>query len=356
MSNAGRYLILATVIVALAVIAWIAYDAKHAPLPQASGNLYDADKLKEIMEKSEAVEQAKKAGDSDKLEEAEQSLIETIGGRAGKMVNMARSRNLPIEMHGKVIDQYGQPVAGAEVNLMVAGGGSFAPGSGPVAVTTDAMGMFRVQAKGQEVAIGSVKHPQLSAVKFSVGQDVAGIEHLDAVGRFGEKYSWRSYTTPDKPFVINVWRVERFEKLEHGSGGFLPVPNGENDEQAGIIVSCTREEKAPNTHWRHQKGSWSITFSPIDGGIQETDNLYLNEAPESGYQPELTVAMKRGDPDYKVSIQPARRYYYTAHNGKWYGSFSATFDPYMIDDKCLVKIAFKYNSNGSRNLAVKPRY
>ncbi len=356
MSNAGRYLILAAVIAALAAIAWIVYDTQQAPLPQASNNPYDADKFKEIKEKSEAVEQAKKAGDPGKLEDAEQSLIEAIGGRTGKMVSMARARNLPIEMYGKVIDQHGHPVAGAEVNLMVAGGGSFAPGSGPVAVTTDAMGMFRVQAKGQEVAIGSVKHPQLSSVKFRVGQDVAGIEHLDAVGRFGEQYSWRSYTTSDKPFVINVWRVEKFEKVALNSGYLEPVPGGKPEEHAGVVVTCERETKEPNVHWRHQKGSWSITFRPIDGGIQETDDLYLNEAPESGYQPELTVAMNRGDPDYKVNIQPARRYYYTAHNGKLYGSFSATFDPYMEDDTCSIQVAFKYNSNGSRNLAVKPRY
>lgn len=281
---------------------------------------------------------------------------ELTDSRAWKMLNMAQSRNLSIEMYGKVIDQHGQPVVGAEVNMMVAGGGSFAPGSGPVRVTTDEAGMFRVQAKGQQMEILSVKHPNLTRPVFNVAGVKRVYGFLDTVGRFGEQYSWRSYTSPDKPFVIDVWRVEKFEKLEHGSGGFLPVPNGKNDEQAGIIVSCTREEKAPNTHWSDQKGSWSITFSPIDGGIQETNDLYLNEAPESGYQPELTVTMERGDPDYKVNIQPARRYYYTAHNGKWYGSFSATFEPYMFDDKCLVKIAFKYNPNSSRSLAVKPRY
>jgi hypothetical protein len=356
MSNPGRYLILAAVTVALVVIAWIAYDTQQASLPQASNNTYDAVKLKEIKKKTETVEKAKKIGDPSKLDEAEQSLIEAIGGRAGKMVNMARARNLPIEMYGKVIDQHGNAVAGAEVFMMVAGGGTFAPGSGPVRATTNAEGIFRVQAIGQDITIGAIKHAQLTPPRFAVGEAVAGSRRLLAVDSNGKEYNWRSHTTQDKPFVINVWRVEKFESVKSGSGGFLPIPNDKEDVQAGIVASCEREPKDPNTHWRHQKGSWSITFRPIDGGIQETNDIYLNEAPEGGYQKELTVAMKRGDPGYKVNIQPARRYYYTAHNGKWYGSFSATFDPYMIDDKCLVKMSFKYNPNGSRNLAVKPRY
>jgi hypothetical protein len=274
------------------------------------------------------------------------------------MVSMARARNLPIEMYGKVIDQHGEPVAGAEVYMIVAGGGTFAPGSGPVTVTTDEAGLFRVQAKGQEISVISVTHPKLTRALYRTrwGNIETGAERLFAVDSHGEEYSWRTYTTPDKPFVINVWRVEKFEKVTSESGAISPSPNGEPVEFAGVKVICEREPKEPNVHWRHQRGSWSITFRPIDGGIQETDDLYLNEAPESGYQPELTVSMKRGDPDYKVKIQPARRYYYTAHNGRWYGSFSATFDPYMYDDYCRVGVTNKYNQNSSRNLAVKPRY
>jgi hypothetical protein len=338
------------------MVSWFAYNARQQPSTPGAANPISATKLREIKEKAEVVEEAKKTGDPGKIEEAEQSLIEAIGGRAGKMVSMARERNLPIEMYGKVVDQHGQPVAGAEVYMIVAGGGTFAPGSGQVTVTTDEAGLFRVQAKGQQIEILSVKKSNLTQTFFERISGKRNSVLLDAVGRFGEQYSWRSYTTPDKPFVINVWRVEKFEKVVTGYGGHFPVPNGATSEKRGIIVSCEREPKEPNVHWRHQKGSWSITFRPIDGGIQETDDLYLNEAPEIGYQPELTVAMKRGDPDYKVNIQPARRYYYTAYNGKWYGSFSATFEPYMYDDECRVNVIYKHNPNGSRNLAVKPRY
>jgi hypothetical protein len=161
----------------------------------------------------------------------------------------------------------------------------------------------------------------------------------------------------DNPYVIQAWRVEKFEKVKRLGGGYSPQPNGKDFRFKGMVTHCSREQKVPNLHWRKQEGSWSITFRPIDGGIQQTNDFYLNEAPEDGYQSELTVSMQRGSPDYQVYIRkPIRYYYYHTKNGKrYYGSFEATYDPYMFNDECRVNIEGKYNQNGSRNLAVRRR-
>lgn len=357
MEKSRRNLILVALALLAGLAAWFAYDAWQTSSPAITTEKpISTEKLNVIQKKSEELEAAKETGDKKKIQEAEQSLSETIGGRAGKMLRMAQDRNLPIDMYGKVIDQHGRPVDGAEVYMVVAGGGTFAPGSGPVKVWTDAAGIFRLQAKGQQMEILHVKHPNLAKTIFNDAGVRSAHGFLDAVGRFGEEYSWRSYATPDNPFVIHVWRVEEFGSAKKHDGiGFFPIPNGNPYEYAEIEVTCKRDQRAPNTHWREQKGSWSITFRPINGGIQETNDLYLNEAPESGYQPELTVAMQRGDPDYKVNIQPARHYYYTANNGELYGAFSATFEPYMYDEECRVNADIKYNQTGSRNLAIKPK-
>lgn len=350
-----RNIIVAGTIAILVIVSWFAYIAWQPASSPSAPNPYSEAKLRDIKEKAKVVEEAKASGDEKKIQEAQKNLVETIGGRAGKILSMAQSRNLPIDMYGKVIDQHSQPVEGAQVYMMVAGGGTYAPGSGPVRVSTNAEGIFRVQARGQDISIDAVKHPQLAPLRLRIGEAISSSRRLLATDSTGEEYSWRSHTAPDKPFIIHVWRVEKFEDVKSGSGGYYPVPNGEASEKRGIVASCKRDPKEPNTHWRHQKGSWSITFRPIDGGIQETDDIYLNEAPESGYQKELTVSMKRGDPDYKPNIQPARRYYYTAYNGKWYGAFSATFDPYMYDNECRVNVHYQYNSHSSRNLAVLPQ-
>ena len=360
MQPSRRNLILIVLALLIGLTAWLAYNPGQEPPPKKIvENPISTAKLKAIKDKTEKLEAVKESGDAKKVRQAERSLAETIGGRAGKMLRMAQDRNLPIEMYGKVIDQHGQPVADAEVYMIVAGGGTFAPGSGPVKIKTDAAGMFRLQAKGQDVKISAVKRRDVTmymTLHPHDGRRVRGILLRAASSNYGKKYSWRSYTTPDNPFVINVWRVEEFGSAKSDSGYLNPVPGGKPYERSGLAVTCEREPKEPNTHWRKQKGSWSITFRPINGGIQQTNDIYLNQSPESGYQPELTVAMQRGDPNYKVNTQLARHYYYTANNGQLYGAFSATFDPYMEDEICSIHVKMKYNKTGSRNLAVKPNY
>ncbi len=358
MKPSNRNLILITLCVLLGFAAWYVYKAWVTPPPAQKKveQPIPAAKLKAIKEKVQEIETAKESGDAKKAQKEERSLADIIGGRAGAMLRMAQDRNLPIEMYGKVTDQHDQPVAGAEVYMIVAGGGTFAPGSGPVKIRTDAAGMFRVRAKGQQISILEVSRKDLARTHFKLPSGSENSTTLDAVGRYGKEYSWHSYTTPDHPFVIHVWRVEEFGDARSDSGYLEPIPGGRPYERSGLAVTCEREQKKPNVHWRDQKGSWSITFRPINGGIQETNDIYLNEAPESGYQSELTVAMRRGDPNYKVRIQLARHYYYTANSGKLYGAFSATFEPYMYDDECRVNAEIQYNPTGSRNLAVKPKY
>jgi hypothetical protein len=155
--------------------------------------------------------------------------------------------------------------------------------------------------------------------------------------------------------------VEKFEKVIVKSGAFHPLPDGmpsKRSTRLGIVTTCVREPKEPDLHWRYQKGSWSITFRPIEGGIQGTDDFYLNEAPESGYQSELTVSMERGSPDYKVATyKPKHYYYYYKDKGKLiYGSLEVTFEPYLYADECHVTIKKdKINPSGSRNLATRKR-
>jgi hypothetical protein len=317
-------------------------------------------KLKAIMA---VYEQAETVNDAHQQKVAFEGFAEELGGRAGKMLRMARDRNLPVKMFGRVIDQYGQPVAGAKVQMVISGGGTFAPGTGRTYFVTDENGLFEVTGKGQRVAILDVEHPQLSAVYFKYpGMDIKDKSvGLNAVGTHGVESSWETYNTPDNPYVIPVWRVEKFEKVKVDSGRFHPLPDGMPSKRStrfGIVATCVRDPKIADLHWRKQTGSWAVTFKPIDGGIQETDDFYLNEAPEGGYQSEFTVSMEKGSADYKVATyKPNYLYYYYMEKGKRiYGSLEATFEPYLYSDECHVTIKrYKLNLSGSRNLAARKR-
>jgi len=293
---------------------------------------------------------------------AVQVVAELIGGKTGAMLGMAASTVVPVHFYGRVIDQHGQGVAGARVDMVIGGGGSMAPGTGRTYFETDAEGYFEVKAKGQGVSIGTIRHPDLADVYYPNrhdGRKVPGLT-LEATNMYGEKNNWNSYDKKDNPLIINVWWVEKFEKVKAGYGGLQPIPNAPPSKEStrfGIITTCLREPKDTDVHSQQQKGSWSIALRPIDGGIQETTDLYLNEAPESGYQSELTVSMERGSLDYRVRIWPAKHYYYYyMDDGKRiYGSLEAEFDPYAYDDECRVRVQYKYNLNGARNLAVRSK-
>lgn len=309
------------------------------------------------------LKQAKEKKDEKAERSAVQKFAKAIGGKVGGMLGMSDSTVGPVHFYGQVIDQYGQGVAGARVDVVIGGGGYMAPGTGQNFFTTDEEGFFEVKGKGHGVSILDVKHPYIADLFVRSKRDVKrrGGPDLEATDQFGEKFNWSSYEDKKHPLVIPVWRVQKFEKVKVGTGtAFHPSPDGQmskNSIRGGIIATCIRDEKVPNMHWQNQTGNWSITFKPIEGGIQETNDLYLNEAPLGGYLPELIIDMRQGSPDYQVRIYPERHYYYYfMKDGKrLYGSLEASFDPFMHDDECRVPIKYKYNSNGSRNLAVKGR-
>ena len=345
-------------VITLVILFWPPRD--FVPVVQKSKPVFTEEKQAKLKAIMAVYEQAEAVNDVHQQKVAFEGFAEALGGRAGKMLRMAQDMNLPVKMYGRVIDQYGQPVAGAKVQMVISGGGTFAPGTGRTYFVTDDDGLFEVSGKGQGLSIIDVEHPQLSAVYFKypgIGRKGKSAG-LDAVGKHGKESSWETYNSPDNPYVIPVWRVEKFEKVIVGSGGYSPKPNADSSERRGIVTWCKRETKEPGMHWRDQKGSWSITFNPINGGIQETEDFYLNKAPVDGYQSEITVSMERGNPDYKVAISKPKNYYYyfTKNEKKVYGSMEVTFEPYYYDDECHVVVKkYKINPSGSRNLATRIR-
>ncbi|WP_303909238.1 hypothetical protein [Thiohalomonas denitrificans] len=153
------------ILVVTTVVLWVLLSEPQPERPNTIANQDRPDeaKLEEVKTKAAAVKVAEARGDQGVLETAKQELAEAVGGRAGRMLQMAMDRNAPITMYGKVVDQHGRPVVGARVNLIVAGGGTFAPGTGPTFYKTDAEGRFKVQAKGSQIQISSIEHPEVSA-------------------------------------------------------------------------------------------------------------------------------------------------------------------------------------------------
>jgi hypothetical protein len=277
-----------------------------------------------------------------------------ITGRLARMLDLAQALIVPVDFHARVVDQTGRPVPDVRVEFLVAGVAEFARGSGRVVERSDEYGRIHLTARGQDIGILSVTHPELAQVYFGSAalrrRDVV----LEGVSPYGEKFSWPHYRDEKNPYLIRVWRSSNFESLQLGRGYFKPTPSGAPYERDGISVRCQRDTPIPGVQDSEQTGNWSVEFSVPNGGFQETDDLYLFEAPESGYQTSLTVSMTKGDPLYSAAPKGARNYYFTANGKKTFGSLVLTFSPYQYEDICLVQYFIVANHNGSRNLAVPP--
>jgi len=163
--------------------------------------------------------------------------------------------------------------------------------------------------------------------------------------------------TPDKLVIIAAWKKNVVEPLIHNKIliGFtsdgknyaidLVKPEKVQDGKRGDIrVTFTRPL---NAKYYKTKIDWSVTIEGIGGGLIETDDVFMNEAPKFGYQKKWRLEMKADDSDYQFEAK--RKFYLKSRNGKVYGRLEFEFIP-IYNDQSVINARWWLNPNGSRNL------
>jgi hypothetical protein len=292
-----------------------------------------------------------------------------------RQYQIAMSSLPSILFYGRVVDQHGQPVANASVgytgtNAYLSAGGGFG------GVTTDEEGYFVINTTGATLNLGGVGHPD---IEYSHEQDSGagrGIPQsstkitkrfLSGEDNAGIYDNWQKYTEKENAYIIQAWRLGKYEGAKKGVMTARVLSDGriytlrfseknrsrqmvEGQKKGDFHISCTR----PPIKTYKDRLDWSASIIPVNGGIQETDDVFLNVAPESGYQPAIEINMHVGNSDYKPGLTN-QRYYFTTDNGKNYGSLYVSFRPFasIKQNECDVSISYKINSTGSRSLELK---
>ncbi len=281
--------------------------------------------------------------------------------------------------HGRVIDQYRQPVVNAQVRYEGTHG-FLSSGSGLGAVYTDEDGFFDINIYGDSLVLAAIIHPELvyaypqknkdvavDRTMYAMTTDTIGFRNTDKDNRY---LNAQNYQNEDNPYVINAWRLGRYEGAITGYfNGYLPADGsthtlrfsnkfGAKQNLKGIVdghlrINCTRKSMDSENDY----GDWSVTILPVNiGGIQETEDLYLNMAPETGYLPSMTIDKRMGSNGYSPSLLN-KRYYFTSNKGLVYGSLYIHFKPHTrwrdSIPLCNIKITWKLNTSGSRNLELE---
>jgi hypothetical protein len=258
-----------------------------------------------------------------------------------------QANDADIVFYGRLEDQSGSAVSGADVNFGVQYENANAKGIQRGQVMSDGNGFFTISGyKGANLTVTPKK---------------AGYALATTGTTFRYSQLSPGYFVPDanNPTVIKMWKLQGAKPLVEinktfklsytGAPIFFDLVTGNVVPAGGdleVIVTRT-----PGVITQQNHGDWSIKLVPISGGILETDyhtSQVTFEAPADGYQDSYFVQMSHDDPAWFDNIQ--RIFFLMSRNGQVYSKLSLDFK--INDDPngtMWLQLKGVASTNGSRN-------
>jgi hypothetical protein len=258
-----------------------------------------------------------------------------------------------MDTYGKVVDQDGQPVVGAKVRAAL---------ERETSLTDDKEYDTKSDAKGLFHFLG------LHGSALDIIPEKAGYD-------FDPKLPCSSrpeFYVPDptNPLIVTMWKVHGAEPMVHDQK-FYRINSDERtftiDLMKNVKIAGTNtagdfqiQIQRPAHIGRKDKFDWSFVMTAIDGGlIEATNDAYLNEAPDNGYQSQYKFSMSASEEKVIWSnwVKFERNFYLKSRGGKIYGHFHIVITPSYNDndDTSALDIVYYINPAGSRNLEFDPQ-
>lgn len=248
---------------------------------------------------------------------------------------------MPIEFYGKVIDQFGQPVAGAEVELNWTTVIGLIPDP-KEKMSADSEGKFKItgiQGKGITISV--------SKEGYNSGSD--WIQSFEYAAFYEKTFH---IPNPNNPVLFHLHKLmgaEPMYQFESNSeitfGGppvFLDIATGKFGQNGDFAFSLRldgRNEKEPDYTLQLQARN--------NAGFVLTNERFPFNAPVNGYQTVMSIQQKAGDTNY--SSRQTFHFYAKPHDGK-YGVVWFEVTVPRIGDTASCNATIRYNPSGSRNL------
>jgi hypothetical protein len=264
-----------------------------------------------------------------------------VDPKVAKMeARVAAENATPIDVYGKVIDQFGQPVIDAKVNagtLLIKGFDR--SGGEEFSTVTDTQGRFSFTG--------------LHGARFGLGFERLGYEY-DPKRYVGW---WDSYKPdPDNPMVFHMWKLQGAEPMVHTSiqaglacdgtpRKFDPL-TGRRD--AGYLVATLTRN--PVNIDPGKPFDWTLTLEIAGGGLIPINDLYPDEAPADGYQSSVAINMPSDAKNWTPSVVLS----YYIFDGKNYGRITINIMANYQPPPTHFEIDSYVNPAGSRNLEFDP--
>ncbi len=266
---------------------------------------------------------------------------------------------VPIEFYGRVIDQTGMPVSGAKVVLRM---------------RSEEVSMAVLWKKG----LRDVKTKEFMLLSddegfFSLIGIRGSILHIDALEKEGyihpKKYGSFGYGKyvgeihhPDKnnPVIFQMRKKGETEPLIREETKVRPTTDNrefftdlirgtssaELTDGSDLIIRMEAEEPGEDNRY-----NWSISIRAVDGGLIETDDAFIYQAPENGYQDSIELSFDKEA--FRWARRVDKKVYLKSRNGQVYAGLKLRIYAYH-NGTGFLRIDSIINPNGSRNLEYDP--
>ena len=206
---------------------------------------------------------------------------------------MLRAFDHQVVLYGRVIDQHGSPVTGAQVKIMPQEK-PFADGTRVLIQTTDADGRFFVDG----IHAFAVGIDTFKAGYFTISDLYPDQPASSRLIEYGlESGKGKLYTDPATPVVFTLQKPDHAEPLIFVKETYTRIPRDGKSQTINLMPEDTSEmhlieirtwsdwDKIPSGH--RQKFSWKIEISAPNGGLFLRRGVFDFVAPTSGYQPKI---------------------------------------------------------------------
>ena len=273
------------------------------------------------------------------------------GSKVEQMQGILSTYNdVPIDFYGKLEDQFGNPVVGAEIKGSIRVINGVRQSTDWLTTTSDANGLFQFHGRGQDIGMMPAKQ----------GYALAATGTLFKYSRM-EDHPYVS--DANNPTVIKMWKLQGAELLlsinQQYKLGYTPtpiyfdllagkiVPDGGDvkitvDRPAGVVSGSNPQD-------------WSLKIEAVNGGLMDSggQEAVIYAAPEGGYQPGETFTMSTSSNTWYQAVHPG--FFFTSRNGQVYGKLGVSFHINSEPDGLMaVSFGGVANTNGSRNLEGDP--
>lgn len=212
--------------------------------------------------------------------------------RNGRVTAFLDAFESPIELHGKVIDQHGDPVPCASITLTPTDS-PFGDGSrSRTVVFSDEKGVFSVKGlKGASMGVRAEKTDYMAVPRFG------GLASSATIGYSGDAKTGKIHSNPATPLLLKLHKVGPTEPVIYVERRNWKLPmdgsphrialdsqNGDGEHQIEFRFWSDWSSLPKDNEINSKRYRWTFEARIPGGGFIWNDGAFSFEAPETGYK------------------------------------------------------------------------